>query len=135
MSISAKRIRQKRTGKAYEQLMLDATGHILEGGSSNFYGVLDGAFCTADQGVLEGITRKIILDLVQELAIPLRLEAVQIDDLPKLTEAAISSSSRGLLPVVQIEDQMIGDGRPGPICQQIEAAYDQFVARKICTAI
>ncbi len=78
----------------YERLLLDDKNRILEGISSNFYAVYNGVLRTAGNGVLEGITRKIILDLAVELDIPLRLEAVQIDGIPTLTEAAISSSSR-----------------------------------------
>jgi branched-chain amino acid aminotransferase len=119
----------------YEYLMLDASGFILEGTGSNFYAVRDGVLYTAAAGVLEGITRKIILSLLSELDIPHRLEPVHVDDLDALDEAAISSSSRALLPVVEIEGRAIGNGRPGPLCRRILLVYNQFVARNIKTAI
>jgi branched-subunit amino acid aminotransferase/4-amino-4-deoxychorismate lyase len=55
--------------------------------------------------------------------------------LPFLDEAAMSSSSRALLPVVEIAGQKIGDGRPGPITQRILAAYNEYVERKVETAV
>jgi branched-chain amino acid aminotransferase len=119
----------------YEELMVSAQGEILEGLSSNFYAVLGGNLHTAGSGVLEGITRKIILDLANQMGIPLSLEPVRQDQLRSLQEAAISSSSRGWLPVVKIDDQIIGNGCPGPISQQIIAAYDAFVAREAKPAI
>jgi branched-chain amino acid aminotransferase len=122
-------------GEIYEYLLLSEAGEILEGTGTNFYAVLDGVFHTAGSGVLAGITRKIILDLAKELNIPVRLEPVQVAQIPQLTEAALSGSSRGLLPVVQIGEQVVGNGRPGPICQQISGAYNEFVAREIKTAI
>ncbi|MCA9944659.1 MAG: hypothetical protein KC449_14315, partial [Anaerolineales bacterium] len=58
-----------------------------------------------------------------------------VADIPKLREAALSSASRALLPVVQIGEQLVGNGRPGPICQQLLSAYNDFVAREAKTAI
>ncbi|MCA9955483.1 MAG: hypothetical protein KC434_12225, partial [Anaerolineales bacterium] len=63
------------------------------------------------------------------------LEPIHVAQIPQLSEAALSGSSRALLPVVQIGDQVVGNGRPGPICQKILAAYNQFVAQEIKTAI
>ncbi len=119
----------------YELLMLDMTDHILEGTTTNFWGVRNGVVWTAGEGVLEGVTRKILLKLIDELGIPLRLEPVNLSEVPLLDEAAISSSSRALLPVVRIGQQAIGDGQPGPICRQLLAAYNAFLAREICTAV
>ncbi len=119
------------TQAVYERLMTNPHGQILEGLSSNFYAVHRGVMHTAGAGVLEGITRKIILDLVGQLGIPLSLEAVHLAEIPQLTEAAISSSSRGWLPVVNIAGQPIGGGRPGPIGTQLHKAYDVLVANTI----
>ncbi|MEZ4730543.1 MAG: aminotransferase class IV [Caldilineaceae bacterium] len=120
---------------SYESLLVDPNGNILEGTSSNFYAVRAGVIYTAGQGVLEGITRAILLDLMGQQQLALRLEAVNVADLAQLDEAAISSSSRGLLPVVQIGDTIIGNGQPGPYTQRLTAAYDAFVAQTIQPAI
>ncbi|WP_420644079.1 aminotransferase class IV [Candidatus Leptofilum sp.] len=122
-------------GKIYEYLLLNEHNQILEGTGTNFYGVLDGVFYTAGCGVLAGVTRKIILELAEQLGIPVRLEPITVEQIPHLAEAALSSSSRALLPVVQIGEQIVGNGRPGPICQRILAAYNDFVAQEIKTAI
>ncbi|MCB8945790.1 MAG: aminotransferase class IV [Ardenticatenaceae bacterium] len=119
----------------YEYLLLDEAGHILEGTGSNFYGVRDGVVYTAGEGVLEGITRKLILDLLPQLGIPVRLEAVQVDEVSLLDEAALSGSSRAFLPVVAIAGQVVGNGRPGPISQRILAAYCELVEQMVKTAI
>jgi branched-chain amino acid aminotransferase len=130
-----KRRAYKVGGEVYEYLLLGEQGEILEGTGTNFYGVLDGVFHTAGTGVLAGITRKIILDLAEALNIPTSLEPVIMAQIPQLTEAALSGSSRALLPVVQIGEQVVGNGRPGPVCQQILAAYNKFVAQEVKTAI
>jgi branched-chain amino acid aminotransferase len=119
----------------YEYLLVDAEGYLLEGTGSNFYGVRAGVLYTAGTGVLEGITRQIILQQAAALGIPVILQAIHKDEIATLDEAALSSSSRALLPIVAIGTQVVGNGRPGPICQQILTAYNSFVARTIETAI
>ncbi|MEZ4682482.1 MAG: aminotransferase class IV [Caldilineaceae bacterium] len=121
-------------GTFYEYLMVDDQAQILEATSANFYGVRDGVVYTAGAGVLEGVTRRIVLELVAAQGLPLQLQAVHRNKVSKLDEAFISSSSRGLLPVVQIGDQRIGDGRPGPITKQLMAAYQAYVEAHLQTA-
>ncbi len=111
---------------SYEGLLTDPAGHILEGFSSNFYAVQEGELRTAAAGVLAGITRSIVLRLAPDI-LPLRLSPVHLDDLPQLEEAFLSSSSRGLLPIVQIDEQTIGEGRPGHYTQVISRAYQRYV--------
>lgn len=119
----------------YEYLLLDSAGRILEGTGTNFWAVRDGVVYTAGEGVLEGITREILLQLIAGLDVPLRLEAVGAADIAALDEAALSGSSRALLPVVAIAGQPVGDGRPGPITRRILAAYNAFVAENVRTAM
>ncbi len=132
---AAQRHHFNHTHSAYEYLMVNHQGAILEGTGTNFYAVRDGVVYTAGEGVLEGITRQIILEVIRQLEIPLQLEAVTVTELPTLQEAAISGSSRALLPVVQVGEQVIGNGRPGPISRRILAAYQQQVAQEIKTAV
>ena len=126
-----------QTGGAniYEHLLVENDGRILEGTSSNFYAIRDGVVYTAGERILEGITRRILLDLMADLAIPVKFEPIHVDDIGYLDEAAISSSSRALLSVIRIAGQSVGEGKPGPICQQILEAYQVFVHREIRAAI
>ncbi len=119
----------------YEYIMMDANGRLLEGTSTNFYGVRDGAVYTAGDGVLEGITRKIVLDLLSEIGIPYHLNAITESEISSLDEAFLSGSSRAVLPVVSIAGQQIGNGHPGAIGRRLLMAYNDFVARSIKTAV
>jgi branched-chain amino acid aminotransferase len=119
----------------YEHLLLDKGGFILEGTSSNFYAVRNGEIWTAGSGVLEGVARKIILETANELTIPVKLETVNINNISSLDEAAISSSSRGLVPVVQIDEHNVGNSRPGPITKRVLKSYNVYVSREIRSAI
>ncbi len=110
----------------YETLLLGADSTILEGLSSNFHAVLDGELRTAGTGVLAGITRDIVLQLAPD-TLPVRLSGVRLDELPALEEAFLSSSSRGLLPVIEVDGQLIGGGRPGPFTLALSEAFERFV--------
>jgi branched-subunit amino acid aminotransferase/4-amino-4-deoxychorismate lyase len=129
------RKRAAQADRAYEQLLTNDQGEILEATSANFYAVRAGVFYTAGEGVLEGVTRRIVLDLVQAAAIPLTMQAIPITTVATLDEAMISSSSRGILPVVRIGEQVISNGQPGPITQQLIAAYNAYVEAHLQTAL
>lgn len=110
----------------YEGLLVDEAGHILEGLSSNFYAVLNGELRTAGEGVLAGIVQQIVFTVAPEI-IPLRRDAIHMDDLPNIEEAFMTSSSRGVIPIIEIDGHPVGDGLPGPHTTAIRSAYVQWV--------
>jgi branched-chain amino acid aminotransferase len=112
----------------HELLIVNRAGEILEGISSNFYAVIDAVLRTAGQDVLEGVTRRIVL---QEAAsvIPIEYRPVKVSELDRAAEAFITSSSREVMPVVQIDDQVIRNGQPGSITQTLLEKYRAELAR------
>lgn len=114
----------------YEGILITGDGRLLEGMSSNFYGVLGGVLHTADRGILEGITRRAILQVAPEV-VPVELAALRVQDIPRLSEAMITSSSRGVVPVTIIDGRAVGDGRVGPVVAAIRARYDQWTEAHI----
>lgn len=109
-----------------EVLMVDGSGAILEGFSSNFFGILDGELRTAEEGVLAGVTRGIVLRAAEGV-LPVRREPIMQTDIPRLQEAFITSASREVMPVVRINDDVVGGGRPGPLTQVIAARFAALV--------
>jgi branched-chain amino acid aminotransferase len=110
----------------YEGLLVADDARILEGFSSNFYAILQGELRTAGDDVLPGIARQIVFSVAPEILI-LRTDAILVDDLSHVSEAFITSSSRGVIPVIEIDDQLIGDGAPGPRTMAIRRAYIRWV--------
>ncbi len=111
---------------AYETLLLDNHQHILEGTSSNFYAIRANTLYTAGEGILGGIARAIVLDVAPSI-IPVELTPISLDDIPHIHEAFITSSSRGIIPVVKIDNHTIGDGRVGKITTDLREAYQAWV--------
>ena len=114
----------ERTREKNDALLLDGEGRILEGTSCNFYAVRDGKLVTAEGGVLSGIMRSVVLELAAELGLAVEFECVHRDALEGLSEAMISSSVRGILPVVRISSSAIGEGTPGPVARRLMQALE-----------
>ena len=112
---------------AADILHTDSNGNIYEATRSNFFGVKDGKLITAETGILKGITRKVILEIVEKEGIDLELRFVNRAELSDLDEAFISNSSHEITPVVQIDDIKIGDGKPGEMADRLLKSIDALV--------
>jgi D-alanine transaminase len=122
---------QAHAAGAHEAILV-RDGAVTEGSHSNFAAVRDGVLIThpADKRILNGITRLAVLDLCRELNIPAREIAVNETELPTLDEAMILGTTNDVMPVAQINDWKIGNGRPGPVTQRLQQAFYELVARE-----
>ena len=118
--------RTRLGGEVFEILLTDK-GRILEGMTSNFFYVRDGALCTAGRGILIGVTRQTVIQLARREGIDFCIRAIRINELPSIQEAFITSSSRGVVPVVKIDDQQVGDGRVGSVTSRLMHLYNEEV--------
>ena len=109
----------------YEGIMVGSHGALLEGLSSNFYGVLNGQLHTAMEGVLAGITRVAVLEVARDI-LPVRDDPVCVEDIEHLSEAFLTSSGRGVVPITKINGQPVGPGTVGACVTQLMASYDAW---------
>ncbi len=110
----------------YEGILVNRAGELLEGLSSNFYAVLGGTLRTAADQALYGVARRIVLQVAPKV-LPVELRPVTRAHIPHLEEAFLSSSSRGVLPIIAIDGRPVGGGRPGPRTSAIQRAYHAWV--------
>ncbi|PNZ39638.1 D-amino-acid transaminase [Mammaliicoccus vitulinus] len=113
---------------AFEAIMhRDQT--VTEGSSSNVYAVKDGKIYThpANNLILNGITRRIIKKSAEALNIPFIEEAFTLDFLNDADEVIISSTSIEVMPVIQVNDNKIGDGKVGQITKQLQKSFDNYI--------
>jgi branched-chain amino acid aminotransferase len=108
-------------------ILVSDEGELLEGLSSNFYAIVDGTLWTAGGGVLPGIAQLIVLEVAPDV-LPVRRDAPRLADLPRFAEAFLTSASRGIVPIVQINDTVLGEGAPGPLTQTLRARYQAWAA-------
>ena len=127
------------------EALLVKNGRILEGMTSNFfyvktpraeqnYDVQRGLqskripiLYTARDEILLGITRKTVIEVARGRGVEVKYKPLKTDQLETIDEAFITSSSRGIVPVVKIDKIIIGQGRPGRLTKELTAAYDQYV--------
>ena len=112
-----------------DALFLDTEGHVSEATSSNVFVMRRGTLVTppASCGILPGITRAAVLEIVAATLLPHEEGATTIEDLYDASEAFLTSSVREVVPLVRVAGHLIGDGMPGPVTQRIMAAYGELV--------
>ncbi|RPH55921.1 MAG: hypothetical protein EHM81_13930 [Chloroflexi bacterium] len=103
---------------------------IYEGLTSNFYAVRSGALVTAQNGILLGVTRRIVLRQARKFGLKIEYRPLPVDELPGVDEAFITSSSRGLVPVVELDGKPVGEGHPGLWTKRLITAYAGYVEQK-----
>ncbi|HLF75209.1 MAG TPA: aminotransferase class IV [Anaerolineales bacterium] len=118
---------RKRIQAETFEILLTRRGRVLEGMTSNFFHVRDGVLSTAGRGALSGVTRQTVIDIANDADIPIRYRALPVREIPQVDEAFITSSSRGVVPVVQIDAQLVGNGRVGELTRQLMDLYQQKV--------
>jgi branched-chain amino acid aminotransferase len=117
-------IEARRRG-ADDAIMLNAEGHLTEGTTANVFLVRSGVVRTPslESGILEGITRGLVIRLLAEEGLPLEEGHLSAEDLRGADEAFITSTTRDVMPVTEVDGAPIGDGAPGPITRRITARY------------
>ena len=110
---------------AFEALLVDAESRVTEGASTSAFCVQAGRLCTAPIGshILPSITRGILLDLARKLGVSIDEEFCTLGQFKEADEVFLAGTTTEAMPVVRIDDVVIGDGTPGLITQQIRAAF------------
>jgi branched-chain amino acid aminotransferase len=117
---------------ADEALFLDTEGHCSEATSSNLFIWTGTLLQTPPIGcaALPGITRAAVLELARAQGLAVAERALTPDDLYAAQEAFLTSSLRGIAPLVRVNQRAIGAGAPGETTRRIRAAYSDLVARE-----
>jgi D-alanine transaminase len=117
--------KQKAFENGADEAILLRKSWITEGSSSNVFAIKHGTLYTppATKRILNGITRMAIIKIAENLGIPYQEVEITSGFLIHAEEVFITSTSIELLPVVQVDDSVIGDGKPGPISKQLLNAY------------
>ena len=118
--------------KIFEALLVK-NGRILEGMTSNFFYVAQVGNLryvgTAQRRILLGVTRTMVIRAARGRGVEVRYRSLKLDQLSAAKEAFITSSSRGIVPVIQIDDARVGQGSPGKVTRRLMAAYAEYVLK------
>lgn len=118
-----------------EALFYLADGTITEGTHTSVFGVRDGLLLTKPRShdILPGITRGLIFQLADRAGIGIQEEALTREGLGQLSELFLTGTTSEILPIVSVDGQPIGSGRPGPITRRLQVAHAEAV-REFVTA-
>ncbi|MDC1341570.1 aminotransferase class IV [Oceanospirillaceae bacterium] len=116
---------------AQSAALVDENGNIKEGPGFNIFIIKGNQLFTTNTGVLQGITRKIVMQLAQKLALEaphalntkVVLGEISADAFRHADEAFATSTAGGIMAITQVDDSVIGTGRIGPLTTQLKEAY------------
>lgn len=121
-----------RRQDAIESIYVDRGGRLLEGTTTNLFAFINGTLTTPGDAVLLGITRKVILQLADgQFAVQIR--DIHQQEIDRMEEAFITASNKEVVPVVRMDGQVIGSGRPGKrtrLIMQLFAEYTRNYGQK-----
>ncbi len=112
-----------------EAILLNNRQEIVEGSRTNIFYIRKGALYTpmVKCGCLNGITRQIVIRLAQNLKIPMCVVAANIRMLLRSDETFVTNSLIGIVPLAVVDNQMIGEGKIGPMTKELMDAYNTNV--------
>jgi len=120
--------RQVAIDQGCAEALLVKDGYVTEGAASNVFAVIDGVLCTPPKGndILPGITRDVILDIAQKNNIPYREDKISFAALQTASEIWITSSTREIIPVVELDSKLVADGKPGSVWQTMNQLFQAY---------
>jgi D-alanine transaminase len=106
--------------------------HLMEGSHTNFWGIKNGEVWTAPLSnlILPGVTRTVILELCKKEGIKVIEQAIHKHDIKNFDEFFVSGTTTEIKPVIQIDEYIVGNGKPGEVTSKIFDAYQKYVDGK-----
>jgi branched-chain amino acid aminotransferase len=108
-------------------LLVDAQGNVAEGPGFNVFAVVEGgALVTPDAGVLEGISRRTVLELARAAGLAVEVRPLPVAELRRASEVFLSSTGGGVIPIARVDGEPVGGraaGQFGPVSERLQAAY------------
>jgi D-alanine transaminase len=118
-------LKHKAAEAGAEECIMQRDDYLTEGSSSNVFMVKDGTVYTPplSKSILPGVTRSLVINLGKSLGLNIKEEPILFKNLTQADELFITSTTRTIKPIIQLDDTTIGNGQPGPIWQKLIKAY------------
>lgn len=121
-------LRQQATEAGVDDAILIKDGLVTEGTASNIFIVKDGEIITPPTGLqlLSGITRELVIEIARNNTILVTERDIRESELPTADEIWMTSSTREIAPVINLNGNMVGDGMAGAMWKKVMALYQQY---------
>ena len=110
-------------------ILLDHNDNVTEGPGFNLFAVKDGRVITPDRGVLEGITRRTVLEMAVEAGLATEIRALPLHEMMEADEVFLSSSGGGVIPITRVDDRVFSNNAPGPVAADLRRRYVTWLQR------
>ncbi len=110
---------------AVESIYVDRNNHLREGTTTNIYFLKNGRIVTTQEDILPGVTRSVVLELVKG-HFEVEFREVDRDEVASMDEVFISASNKEIVPIVRVDDTVIGDGRPGSRTRKVMQLFRDY---------
>ncbi len=124
-------LRQQAIDAQATEALMHRNGLLTEGSASNLFVIKDGVIATPPKSnlLLPGITRDLVVELCENHQLPCEQRDIQLKELDSADEVWVTSSTKEIVPVIEIDGRIIGNGSPGPVWQQLIALYREYKTR------
>jgi D-alanine transaminase len=111
-----------------EAILINRDGFVTEGAASNLFAVIDGVLLTPPKSnqILAGITRDVILELAAKNNIACRETDISLAELKTATEIWVTSSTREIIPVVELDGVAVADGKVGAVWHTMNSIFQAY---------
>lgn len=110
---------------AIESIYVDRYGRLLEGTTTNFFAFIGHKLVTPGDAILQGITRKVVLKLVEK-EFDIQIRDIQRTEMRLIDEIFLTASNKEVVPVIRMDDLTIGNGRPGERTQRVMQLFADY---------
>lgn len=112
-----------------DAIMLNSKGDVAEGSGANLFVVRDGTLITNDASasIVLGITRDSVLTIARDLGLPVVVRPIVVDDLSAADELFFCGTAVEVTPIKELDERVIGGGKPGPITRRIQRVFNDAV--------
>lgn len=114
---------------ANEAILYTPDNLLTECSHSSFFGIVDGVLISTplSPAVLPSITREFVLRLAREEKLPVEERSLHRSELAQLQELFVVGTTSEVMPIIQVDDLTVGDGKPGPITRRLQEAHNRAV--------
>ncbi|TWO79652.1 D-amino acid aminotransferase [Denitratisoma oestradiolicum] len=121
-------LRQQAVDEGCAETVLFRDGILTEGAAANIFAVKAGVLLAPQKNhlMLPGITYDVVLELAAHLGLPCQVRDILEEEVREADELWLSSSTKEVLPIVELDGRSIGTGHPGPVYQAMYQAYQDF---------
>jgi len=121
-------LRQEALDQDAAEAILIRDGLATEGAASNLFAVIDGVITTPPKGpaLLPGITRDLVLELAASNTLPCQEKTISLAELQQADEIWLTSSTKEILSVTQLDGKLVANGKPGPLYQRLLTLYQDY---------